>query len=306
MHRQPAAVPGLRFYGQWKSAKKLYRLGRHKNSGLEIVLVSKGELRWEIEGREYTLGADTLFYTLPWQAHGGVEEIQPSSEITYLCVALDKSHAERRRQFGFDRALGFSAREERRISTELSRARSQAVPTGPHTQPLFDLFLQCAESPGRLGSVRARECIKLIILELAERAGVARRRVSAPVGAAEQRVRNFARDLANRHAEPWTLESMSAACGLGRSQFAALVKKLAGDTPVTLLNRLRVQRAQELLRKSRKSVTEIALEVGFNSSQYFATVFKEFTGTEARALRAASRSAERRGDGNLVSEGKSA
>ena len=65
------------------------------------------------------------------------------------------------------------------------------------------------------------------------------------------------------------------------------------------------QRAQELLRKSRKSVTEIALEVGFNSSQYFATVFKEFTGTEARALRAASRSAERR-DGNLVSEGKSA
>ena len=290
MHRQPAAVPGLRFYGQWKSAKKLYRLGRHKNSGLEIVLVSKGELRWEIEGREYTLGADTIFYTLPWQAHGGVEEIQPSSEITYLCVALDKSHAEPRRHFGFDRAFGFSAREERRISTVLSRSRSQAAPAGPHTQPLFDLFLQCAESPGRLGSARARECVKLIILDLAERAGVARR-ASSTAGAAELRVRNFARELANRHAEPWTLESMSAACGLGRSQFAGLVKKLAGDTPVTLLNRLRVQRAQELLRKSRKPVTEIALEVGFNSSQYFATVFKEFTGAEARAFRAAQRSA---------------
>ena len=78
---------------------------------------------------------------------------------------------------------------------------------------------------------------------------------------------------------------MSAACGLGRSQFAGLLKKVTGDTPVTFLNRLRVQRAQELLRQSAKPVTEIAFEVGFNSSQYFATVFKEFAGMEARTFR---------------------
>ncbi|HEX4140957.1 MAG TPA: AraC family transcriptional regulator [Candidatus Methylacidiphilales bacterium] len=286
MHRKPPSIPGVRFYGQWKSGKKLYRLGRHKNTGLEVVLISKGELRWEIEGREYTLGPDTLFYTLPWQEHGGVEEIQPSSEIDYFCVSLDKIHTKARRQFGFYPGFGFSAREEKAISSVLTRGRAQAVPAGVHVQPLFDHFFRCAGSQDRLGPSRARECIKLIILELAERAGTARR-APHPAGAAERRVRDFARELARRHAEPWTLESMSEACGLGRSQFAGLLKKLAGDTPVTHLNRLRVQRAQELLRDSGKSITEIALEVGFNSSQYFATVFKEFTDMEARAWRAA-------------------
>lgn len=285
MHRRPPAIPGLRFYGQWKSEKKPYRLGRHKNSGLEVVLISKGELRWEIEGREYTVGAGTLFYTLPWQAHGGVEEIQPSSEISYFCVSLDKIHARPRRQFGFDPAFGFSAREEKSISAALTRGRAQAVPASAHIPSLFAHFFHCAAGRDRLAPSRARECLKLIILDLAERAATARR-MPPPLGDAERRVRHFARDLARRFAEPWTLDSMSAACGLGRSQFAALLKKTSGDTPVLLLNRLRVQRAQELLRDTGKSITEIALEAGFNSSQYFATVFKQFTDTDARTFRA--------------------
>jgi AraC family L-rhamnose operon regulatory protein RhaS len=288
MHQRPSSIPGVGFYGQWKSAKKPHRLGRHKNPGLEIVLISKGELRWEIEGREFLLGADTLFYTLPWQAHGGVEELQPSSEISYFCVMLDKIHSRPCRRFGFDPAFGFSAAEDKSISFALTRGRGQAVPAGEYVQPLFDLFFQCAGSPDRLGPSRARECLKLIILELARRASVSRR-ASLPSKGAERRVRDFARDLTRRQAEPWTLESMSAACGLGRSQFAGLLKKLTGDTPVTYLNRLRVQRAQGLLRESGRSITEIALDVGFNSSQYFATVFKEFTGADARGFRAAQR-----------------
>jgi AraC family L-rhamnose operon regulatory protein RhaS len=293
MHRQPTGIPGLRFYGQWKSAKKPYRLGRHKNPGLEIVLISKGELRWEIEGREFVIGANTLFYTLPWQAHGGVEEMQPSSEIAYLCVNLQGHHPRPCRQFGFGRALGFSPSEERWISAALTRRRAQAVPAGPQAQPLFDYFLACAGSSSRLGPIRARECLKLVILELADRASVARH-TSSPAAGADQRVRDFARALARRHAEPWTLESMSAACGLGRSQFAGLLKKISGDTPVTFLNRLRVQRARELLRGSGRSITEIGLEVGFNSSQYFATVFKEFTGAEPRAFRSSWQAANPR------------
>jgi AraC family L-rhamnose operon regulatory protein RhaS len=284
MHRQPTAIRGLRFYGQWTSDKKLHRLPRHKNPGLELVLISKGELRWEIEGREFKLGADTLFYTLPWQTHGGVEEMQPSSEITYFCVALKKVYPRPCRRFGFAPELGFTTDEEKRISLALTGSRVQAVPAGAQLRSLFDYFYRSAESRDLLGPSRARECVKLLLLDLAGRKA-RRGTVDLSAWGTERRVRDFARELARRHAEPWTLESMSAACGLGRSQFAGLLKKLTGDTPITFLNRLRVHRAQELLRESAKPVTEIAFEVGFNSSQYFATVFKEFTGKEARTLR---------------------
>jgi AraC-like DNA-binding protein len=102
---------------------------------------------------------------------------------------------------------------------------------------------------------------------------------------AERRVRKLIDILVARDAEPWTLPSMSAACRLGRTQFSQILKKQTGDTPVTYLNRLRLREAQRLLRHSTKPITEIALVVGFNSSQYFATVFKEFTGMDARSFR---------------------
>ena len=51
-------------------------------------------------------------------------------------------------------------------------------------------------------------------------------------------------------------------------------------------SRTGLREARSVLVESDKAVTEIALEVGFNSSQYFATVFKEFTDSDARTFRA--------------------
>jgi AraC family L-rhamnose operon regulatory protein RhaS len=284
MRRASSSIRGIEFYGQWKSGKKLHRLPRHKNPGLEIVLVSKGELRWEVEGREVTLGADMLFYTLPWQAHGGVEELQPSTEISYFCVKLAEDYARPWRRFGFHPAFAFLPEEERVISSAFARSSVQALPAHDSDRWLFRLFFEVARGPGSLRRSRVRDIVKLLIFDLAGRMEL---EGSSPprLREAERRVRKFAEELGARHAEPWTLESMSEASRLGRTQFAQLLKKQFGDTPVTYLNRIRVREAQKLIRESNKSITEIAFEVGFNSSQYFATVFKEFTDLEARAYR---------------------
>jgi AraC family L-rhamnose operon regulatory protein RhaS len=282
--REP--ILGLQFCGQWKSGKKLHRLPRHRNPGLEIVHVSRGQLRWEVEGREYRLGAGMLFFTLPWQVHGGVEEVQPSSEISFFCVKLAKPAVKPCARFGFHPVFRFSGEEERIISSRLIRSRAHALPADERTGELFRYLFEVARAEGPLRESRVREIIKLLILDLAGRT----KSGSAPAMLeTEERVRRLVRVLETRYAEPWTLESMCAACGLGRSQFADLLKKQVGDTPVTFLNRLRVRRAQELLCESGKSITEIAYEVGFNSSQYFATVFKQFTDREARSFRVVKR-----------------
>jgi AraC-like DNA-binding protein len=285
MRRASATIPGIKFYGQWKSGKKLHSLPRHKNPGLEIVHVSKGELRWEVEGREVTLGADTLFFTLPWQVHGGVEELQPSSEISYFCVALAKEYSRPGPRFGFHPAFGFKPSEEKIISSTLVRSKTQALPAGEETAWLFHYFFKMTHEISQLQQSRAREIIKLLIFDLANRSvmeSLSEKRISE----AERRVRRIAEMLALHFENNWTLATMSEAAQLSRTQFAQLLKRATGDTPITYLNRLRVREAKKLMRESNKSITEIAHEVGFNSSQYFATVFKEFTGTAARSFRA--------------------
>ena len=286
MHVEPSPVKGLHFHGEWKPGKKQQRLGRHKNPGLEIVLVSKGEVDWEVEGKQERVMADMLFYTLPWQEHGGVEELQPSSEISYLCIALDAPHTKPQRRFGFHAAFGFTTAEERAISSALAGDKPHALPATDEAVWLMSQFFKLAKESGPLAAARVRDTVKLLIADVACSA-IAEHRQGASVPEAGRRVRRFAGVLAARHAEPWTMESMSRACGLGRTQFGLLMKKYTGDTPVTHLNRIRIREAQKLLRDTGKPVTEIAFEVGFNSSQYFATVFKEFTGVNAAGWREA-------------------
>jgi AraC-like DNA-binding protein len=288
MHVRSFPIQGVEFYGEWKPGKKLRRLAPHKNPGLEIVLVSKGEPRWKVEDREVKLRANTLFYTLPWQEHGGAEETQPNCEISYLCIKLAKRYEKPRRRFQFHPALGFTPAEERVISCALTRPRTQAIPAGDEAAWLFSHLFQVARGPVRLRRTRVRETIKLLIAYLADLATAAQTSESR-IFEAERRVREFTALLAERHAEPWTLKAMSDTCRLGRTQFAQLLKKHTGDTPMTHLNRLRIREAQRLIIQSNRSITEIALEVGFNSSQYFATVFKEFTDLDPRGFRAKNR-----------------
>ncbi len=41
---------------------------------------------------------------------------------------------------------------------------------------------------------------------------------------------------------------------------------------------LRIGKAKEMLWNTDKSITEIAMSIGFNSSQYFSRVFKNYVG----------------------------
>lgn len=77
-------------------------------------------------------------------------------------------------------------------------------------------------------------------------------------------------------AEPWTLGGMAAQCGMGITAMAKYCKELVNIGPMAFLNQCRIDHAALALRETPGiSVTQIAMQVGFNSSQYFATLFRK-------------------------------
>ena len=68
-----------------------------------------------------------------------------------------------------------------------------------------------------------------------------------------------------------------------------LFKAQTGLTPNDYLQRLRVEAAQEQLRQTDFSVTQIALAMGFSSGQYFSTVFARYTGVSPTRFRKGAR-----------------
>jgi AraC family L-rhamnose operon regulatory protein RhaS len=84
----------------------------------------------------------------------------------------------------------------------------------------------------------------------------------------------------------WTLEEMARQCGLGRSRFAHYCWEITNFSPAEYLVHCRVQAAKKLLTsRPPRSITDVALSCGFNSSQYFATLFRQKTGQTPRAFR---------------------
>ena len=76
----------------------------------------------------------------------------------------------------------------------------------------------------------------------------------------------------------WTVEEMAALVGLGTTLFTERVKSYSGFSPINYLINIRISEAIKLLKRPDISVTDIALDTGFYSSQHFSTTFKKLTG----------------------------
>ncbi len=75
-----------------------------------------------------------------------------------------------------------------------------------------------------------------------------------------------------------TVETMAQQLGISRVQLYKKLLSITGSTPSEFIRQIRLRRAEQLLRESQYSVSEVAYRVGFNIPRYFAKYFKEMYG----------------------------
>jgi AraC-like DNA-binding protein len=101
-----------------------------------------------------------------------------------------------------------------------------------------------------------------------------------------------AKDLIDRdYAQPLDVPSLARAAHASTAHFSRSFKRAFGETPHRYLQRRRIERAQELLRGTALSVTEVSVEVGFRSLGSFSAAFREVVGEPPSAYAARWRSA---------------
>ncbi len=72
---------------------------------------------------------------------------------------------------------------------------------------------------------------------------------------------------------------------LTEQYFCHMFKGKTGKTPTDYINGYRIEKAAVFLKNTDKSITDIALSVGFEDSNYFARVFKKHMGLSPREYR---------------------
>ncbi|MDE6629225.1 MAG: response regulator, partial [Muribaculaceae bacterium] len=78
--------------------------------------------------------------------------------------------------------------------------------------------------------------------------------------------------------EDLKIEELAEAVNMGRTVFYGKIKALVGMSPSDFLRRLRMQRAEELIARSKMNFSQIAFNVGFSDPKYFTKCFKKETG----------------------------
>jgi AraC-like DNA-binding protein len=101
-----------------------------------------------------------------------------------------------------------------------------------------------------------------------------------------------AKDLIDRdYAQPLDVPALARAAHASTAHFSRSFKQAFGETPHRYLQRRRIERAQELLRGTALSVTEVSIEVGFRSLGSFSAAFRELVGEPPSAYAARWRGA---------------
>lgn len=90
--------------------------------------------------------------------------------------------------------------------------------------------------------------------------------------------------LNQQYMDPWDLSAMAKFCSLSPYYFAHQFKAVTGIAPVQYLNRLRIEKAKELLLTEDLSVSEAATLVGYRDPLYFSKVFKKATGSSPKSF----------------------
>ena len=239
--------------------------------GIRIYYVVEGKFEWCINHREYVLYPGDTALVLPHHSFGsenGVLEIGSFSWIHLSIKKLDSGEI-------FTEAWsGLSENESIAIGKILQLSSSPVLHKFSEAGRILkniqtELFSQ------EIGYyARVNHLLDELFIHITRHLT----RQSNPGRDFPKTFMNLEQALRQDLSHQWTVEEMAALAGLGTTLFNEKVKSYSGFSPINYLINIRISEAIKLLKRPDISVTDIALDTGFYSSQHFSTTFKKLTG----------------------------
>ena len=234
--------------------------------------VNDGRFDWVIEEKHYVLFPGDLAVVLPGQSFGGEKDFLDIGTISWMHLELEQF--EKNGKIAMGNWSRLSDHECKTIGRILLQNNcpilSEVKEVGDLFQNMQNEFIN--QEIGYVSSVN-QLIDQLFIFTARQLTHQNNSRRDFP-----QTFMKLEQSLRENLSHQWTLEEMAALVGLGTTAFSEKVKNYTGFSPLNYLINIRITEAIKLLKRPDVHVTDIALDVGFYSSQHFATTFKKLTG----------------------------
>ena len=252
------------------------RVTWHSHKQFELLFVLDGSTVYEFQGCDpIELAGGHFMVVPPGMMHRGEQDLRMPTTLIGIVLAFDARGATRNTPFTV-RELGWLRRH----------FKANSLTVHPLGQDLRRIIVQLDKRLSGKKQDNDELSIAEMRLHVCSAISGAARQLSAVDSQDSQFVVNAAIDYMRNHLnEPFSVGKLVNHIGYGRSRLFELFRANTGMTPNDYLRRLRLEAARELLANTSWPVTEIAFKVGFNSSQYFSTVFLQYTGVTPTGFR---------------------
>ncbi len=244
------------------------RITWHSHDCFEMLLLLEGSTAYEFEDNTTVeLPGGHFMVIPPGVLHRGLHDVRRPVSLTGLMFNPTDQWVGEHTPFTatdlkwLSRQFEEGARQSRRMSTDL-RNQVKAIPSDLASLDLSNCSL--------IASVRLSVCS--ILLEAAKQLGS--NRTFEPKKVVQATIKFMTAHLG----ESISIEEVADTVHCCRAKLFEVFKDSTGMTPNDYWQRLRIDQAQNLLVRSNKSITAIAMECGFSSSQYFSSVFRKYAG----------------------------
>ena len=278
-------IPGLRVSEAVRHHRFIMR-SRHVHETIELHFVLEGQRLMFMDRETYRLTPHTAMVVnhnlihktstapgLPPDHHNFILQLDRSKFDSLLRIAgLQGFDSFGERYNGVAR---FSDGEWQLILAIMSEFKAVCT-DAKHEMSMEDLhaylYLQAVELASIIAKARRRQ----IQMDLEENQKVLPETIVKT--GVHQKVHEVAMYLQQHLSENVSLEELGQRFFMSRSYLTRSFRNVTGFSVIEYMNYIRIQRAQQLLKESERSITDIADHCGFGNITYFEKVFKQTTG----------------------------
>jgi AraC family transcriptional regulator, L-rhamnose operon regulatory protein RhaS len=252
------------------------RVTWHSHEGFELLFLLDGATTYEFAGsKAVDLRGGHFLVVPPGLVHRGLHDVRSPSTICGLALKF-------LRRSGWQNTT-FTAEDLHRLRTALTTASEKAHPFNPALRWLVRrLMAETGDYPTNPRRAEAGIALRALICAVLVES---MRQILVPLTEPKEFAAAAVAYLRGHLSEPVGMDDLVRHVGFSRARMFDIFKAETGLTPNDYLQRARVEKAQEQLRQTNLSITQIALATGFSSGQYFSTVFARYTGVSPTRFR---------------------
>ncbi|MBP6022531.1 AraC family transcriptional regulator [Ferruginibacter sp.] len=262
----------LEFAIKRNNAIQLNSLNKAATVSIRIYFILEGKFEWVINDHHHILYPGDVVVIQPGHNFGGQKGVLDIGKLCWLYIEVNKSMPDERMMFGKWSSL--PKNEILAIGKILRLCNTPVLSRVKEAgRILYEIHQELYNQ--QIGyTTRVNQLIDELFILIA-------RKLTLQNNTHRDFPQSFMQleqALRQNLSHTWTVEEMAAMVGLGTTTFTEKVKNYSGFSPLNYLITIRISEAIKLLKRNDLSVTDIALDTGFYSSQHFATTFKKLTG----------------------------